>query len=82
MLASPRNDFLTLSDFRNTYADDESLAYLRSDEMKAVSKKSTKKAILGITGLKKMFFNIYNTFTGAEAKAFDDEEAAKEYLIS
>ncbi len=82
MLNSPRDDFVTLSDFRNAYADEESLAYLKSDEIKAASKKSRKKAVLGITGLKKMFLNIYNAFTRAGARAFDDEDAAKEYLIS
>lgn len=82
MLQLPRNDLLTLSDFRNTYGDAETVAYLKGDEIKAVSKKSRRKAILGITGIKKMFLNIYNTVTGAGARAFDDEEAAKEYLIA
>jgi hypothetical protein len=82
ILDSPETDFLTLSDFRNVYADEESMAYLQSEEVKAAARKTKKKAVLGITGLKKMFLNLYNTFTGIGTRAFDDEETAKEYLVS
>ncbi len=64
ILDSPIDDLLTLSDFRNVYADEESMAYLQSDDVKAAARKTQKKAVLGITGLKKIFLNVYNTFTG------------------
>jgi hypothetical protein len=82
VLDAPHNNLLTLSDFRNTYADEELVAYLKCEESKAAAQKTRKKAVLGITGLKKMFLNMYNTFTGVGARAFDNEDAAKEYLIS
>jgi hypothetical protein len=82
LLDSPKNDFLTLSDFSKAYGTDETLAFLQSEPAKAAAKKTKKKALLGITGLKKMFLNIYNTFTGAGARAFNDIESAKEYLVS
>ena len=40
-----------------------------------------KSAVVGVTGAKKLLFNMYNTVIGKEAKAFDDEESAKEWLI-
>jgi hypothetical protein len=40
-----------------------------------------KSAVVGVTGAKKLLFNIYNTVIGKEAKAFDDETSAKEWLI-
>jgi hypothetical protein len=40
-----------------------------------------KSAVVGITGAKKLLLNTYITFTGADMKAFDDEESAKEWLI-
>jgi hypothetical protein len=40
-----------------------------------------KSAVVGITGAKKLLLNTYNTFTGADLKAFDDEESAKEWLV-
>lgn len=82
ILESPRDDFLTLSDFRGSYADEDALEYLKSDEIKAAARKTKKKAVLGITGLKKLFLNVYNSVTGAGTRAFDDEDAAKEYLIT
>ena len=82
LIDSAGDHFLTLSDFTNSYGDDKSLAYLQSEEAKAAAKKTAKKAVLGVTGLKKMFLNIYNKFTGTGTKAFDDIEAAKEYLVS
>jgi hypothetical protein len=82
VLNSPKFDLLTLSDFSGTYATDEIVAYLRDPESKAAAQKTKKKALIGITGLKKMFLNIYNTVTGAGAKVFDDIGSAKEYLVS
>lgn len=41
-----------------------------------------KSAVVGITGAKKILLNSYNMFTKANMKAFDNEESAKEWLIS
>lgn len=82
LLNSPKDDFLTLSDFSNTYATEEIIAYFRSQESKAAAQKTRKKALIGVSGLKKMFLNLYNRVTGAGAKAFDDLESARDYLVS
>lgn len=40
-----------------------------------------KSAVVGVTGAKKILFNTYNAVIGTEAKAFDNEESAKEWLV-
>jgi hypothetical protein len=40
-----------------------------------------KSAVVGITGAKKLLLNTYNALTGANLKAFDDEDSAKEWLV-
>lgn len=39
-------------------------------------------AIVGITGAKKVLLSGYNRLLGGAMKPFDDEETAKEYLVS
>jgi len=55
------------------------------DKVKEAGKKTkhltSKSAVVGITGAKKLLLNTYNVFTGANMKAFDDEESAKEWLV-
>ncbi len=73
---------LTLANFMDTYADEEVMNYLKSEESLEINKKVKKAAVVGITGIKKILLNAYNTFTGGKYKAFDSEEDAEEYLIS
>jgi len=42
---------------------------------------TTKSAIVGITGAKKILLNVFNMFTKSDMKVFDNEELAKEWLI-
>ena len=44
--------------------------------------KMTKIAVVGITGIKKIFLNVYNQFIGGKTKAFETEEEAKEWLVN
>jgi len=41
-----------------------------------------KAAIVGITGAKKVLLSGYNRLLGGAMRPFDDEETAKEYLVS
>lgn len=41
-----------------------------------------KRAAVGITGAKKVLFNAFNRFSGNNARAFDDVDEAKEWLVS
>lgn len=78
---SPSSGLLTLADFTDAYADKAVMDYLKSEETKRVTAKVSKAAVLGISGLKKVLLNAYNLAAGVPAKAFDTEEAAKEYLV-
>ena len=73
---------LGLADFSGTYATDEIVAYLQSEDSKQAAKNLKKNAVIGVTGIKKMFLNLYNMVTGGGAKPFEDLASAKEYLIS
>lgn len=42
---------------------------------------TSKSAIVGITGAKKILLQAYNLFTNVNMKVFDDEQSAKEWLI-
>jgi len=82
VLNAPHSRTLFLADFSNTYIDSEIMAYLSSDEEKAATKKIRKTAAVGVSGIKKIFLNTYNTITQSGARAFDDLESAKQYLVS
>ena len=68
--------------FTNTYINDEIIRYLTNSESKAVSKNAKKIATVGIIGIKRVFFNLYNAISRTPAKTFDTIEAAKDYLVS
>ncbi|MBN1409452.1 MAG: hypothetical protein JW969_01315 [Spirochaetales bacterium] len=76
------SEILTLTNFTDTYATREALDYLKSVESKEAVTKCTKVAVIGITGIKKMFLQTYNKIMGNKAKLFKSEEEASEYLIS
>jgi hypothetical protein len=82
MVEEAEDRVLGLSDFSGTYATDEIVKYLQSEDSKQTAKKFQKNAVVGVTGIKKMFLNVYNMVTGGGAKPFDNLESAKEYLIS
>jgi len=71
---------LQLSNLTDIYAVPEFM-----EKVKEAGKKTKhltiKSAVVGVTGAKKLLLNTYNMFTGANLKAFDDEESAKEWLI-
>lgn len=82
MLNGAPGELLVLADFRKTYINDEVIGYLTGAESRAASKNARKIAVLGVTGLKKLFFNAYNAATFATAKAFDTLDEAKAYLVA
>jgi hypothetical protein len=72
----------TLANFTDTFATQEALDYLNSEEAKDAVKKCAKVTVVGITGIKKIFLQAYNNIMGNKAKLFNSEAEAKEYLIS
>jgi len=41
-----------------------------------------KSAIIGVTGIKRMFFEVYLLFTKSKMRSFQTKDAAMEYLVS
>jgi hypothetical protein len=82
IILEAEGSILSFGDFTGTYATDEIVAYLQNEETKQAAKKLRKNAVVGITGIKKIFLNVYNMVTGGGAKPCNDIESAKEYLIS
>ena len=82
MLKAAPGQLLVLANFTDTYVDEHIVGYLTSEESRTASKNAQKIAAVGITGLKKLFFNMYNAVSRTQAKACDTMEAAKEYLVS
>ncbi|MEO9483443.1 MAG: hypothetical protein ABJG47_08370 [Ekhidna sp.] len=72
---------LRLVNISNTPATRKFTAYIRElgKESKDVPVKG---AVVGITGAKKVLLSGYNRLLGGAMRPFDDEETAKEYLVS
>ena len=72
---------LRLVNISDTPATRKFTAYIRElgKETKHIPVKA---AIVGITGAKKVLLSGYNRLLGGAMRPFDDEETAKEYLIS
>ena len=77
---SGKKDILLIVDVTGAYANKEAVsAFSESGKKSKVLLKKT--AVVGITGVKKIFLNIVNKFTGLHAKALSTMEEAKEWLI-
>ena len=79
ILNSPGN-VLYLGNFENTTITSE---FMTKGKQVGKSTKHLvdKSAFVGITGLKSMLQNAFSMFTGIQAKAFSNENDAKDYLI-
>jgi hypothetical protein len=49
--------------------------------LKVFNEKTKKSAIIGMSGIKKMFYNLYVRFSKHEIKLFDTKESALAYLV-
>ena len=80
LLTDP-GDHLRLVNISDTPATRKFTAYIRElgKETKHIPVKA---AIVGITGAKKVLLTGYNRLLGGAMRPFDDEETAKEYLVS
>ena len=80
-LLSDPGEHLRLVNISDTPATRKFTAYIR--EMGKQTKDiPVKGAIVGITGAKKVLLSGYNRLLGGAMRPFDDEETAKEYLVS
>ena len=82
MLDAQPGKLLVLANFTNTYLNDEIMGYLTGTESKTASKNAKKLAVVGMTGIKKLFLNVYNSISTTQAKTCTTIEAAKDYLVT
>lgn len=73
---------LRLDDFRGTGVGQEYMASAKVYGKEVLTAKTTKVAVLGITGLKRILMKAYVTFSGEKLAPFNTEEEAKDYLVS
>ena len=77
---SGKKDILLIVDVTGAYANKEAVsAFVESGEKSKVLLKKT--AVVGITGVKKIFLNIVNKLTKLGVKPISNLEDAKEWLI-
>lgn len=80
VLEQPKGSLLVLSNFTDTTIAGDLMSTL--NESSAVTKDHVKKtAVLGVTGIKRRLADMLTKLTGQPLKYFDDEYAAKEWLI-
>jgi len=78
--AQPLKSVLVLSDFRNTEIGSD-LIPVMNVASSATSGYVSRTAVLGVTGVKRTLADMLTRITGQRLKYFDDELAAKEWLI-
>lgn len=77
---SGKKDILLIVDVTGAYANKEAVsAFVESGEKSKILLKKT--AVVGITGVKKIFLNIVNKLTKLGVKPVSSMEDAKEWLI-
>jgi hypothetical protein len=72
---------LVLSDFRNSKANSEFIAYGKKLGKEIFAEKVLKSACIGITGVQSILLQAYNAFSKDKIVPFSTEEEAKEWLI-
>ena len=76
--------FLNLVNWEDTYTSKEIVDYFRSDEAVQIMKNHKKSALVGITGVKKIFLSVFYKISksvSVSIKIFNTEEEAKEWLV-
>ncbi|WP_109829643.1 hypothetical protein [Reichenbachiella versicolor] len=77
---SPHEKTLILLDFTNTSLGPDFMAIGKERVAEILAEKNVKTAMIGITGLKRVLFKGYQTFTSSKAVLFDLKEQALDYL--
>ncbi|SNS96688.1 hypothetical protein SAMN05421640_1814 [Ekhidna lutea] len=80
LLSNP-GEHLRLVNITDTPATRKFTAYIR-ELGKETKNVPVKGAVVGITGAKKVLLSGYNRLLGGAMRPFNDEETAKEYLVS
>ena len=81
LVQEPEDSVITLIDFRNTVGSIEAVELLKEGAGRT-RKHIRKNAILGISGVRKILLDAVTRLTAQVAQTFDDEEKAKDWLVS
>lgn len=79
-LKTGKKDILCLVDVSDSFANKKTVNAF-SNAGKASKEILAKTAVVGITGVKKIFLHVVNKFSKVGAKPFDTREEAKEWLV-
>ncbi|MBN1954904.1 MAG: hypothetical protein JW900_07615 [Anaerolineae bacterium] len=77
----PEGTVLGLSDIRGSVASRE-VVELFKERASDTARYVKKQAVVGVTGLKRLFFETIVRVSGQHARTFDTLEAAKDWLVS
>jgi hypothetical protein len=73
--------FVAVADMRGNFGSSEFMNKAKQLGKDILDARTTKTAILGVTGVKKILLNGYNAFVKNKLVPFDTKEEAFEYLI-
>ena len=82
ILRESKDKILSIGDFTDTFASDGFMKELKKLGKEILNAKTEKGALLGISGIKKIFYRAYLRFTGVTNLAlFETVDQANEWLI-
>jgi hypothetical protein len=81
LMNTGKKDLLVLYDVSHSRVSPEAVDTLK-EAAKATHPFIKRRAVVGITGLQRVFLNAVNVFTGEDIKPFDNIEQAKDWLAS
>ncbi len=80
MYRQPEHSVLVLVDLRNT-AMTSTAQKLLSERIQDTRRYVKKTAVVGMTGIRRMFLDFFASLAGSDTVPFDDPESAKEWLM-
>ena len=80
MYQQPPHSVLVLVDLRNTAMTQVAQKFL-TERIKDTREYIQKTAVVGMTGLRRMFLDFFALVAGSETVPFDDPDLAKEWLV-
>ena len=80
MYEQPKNSVLVLVDLRNT-AMTQTSNNLLTERIKDTKKYVLRTAVVGLTGIRKIFLDYFSLLASSETGSFEEPEAAMKWLI-
>ncbi|HTP09394.1 MAG TPA: hypothetical protein VMP08_14165 [Anaerolineae bacterium] len=81
MYQQPPHSVLVLVDLRNT-AMTSTAQKMLTERIKDTRQYVKKTAVVGMTGLRRMYLDFFAHIAGSDTAPFDDPESAKEWLVN